>query len=823
MKIKDFKDKKVTIIGLGLHGGGVGIAKFFTRIGAKVLVTDLRNKEELKESLEQLEGRSIKYVLGQHRPEDFVNTDLVVKSPAVPENSRYLEIARENKVPIETDIGIFFELCPVKIIGVTGSKGKSTVATLIARFLERKYSDVVLAGNIRTSVLGKLAKINKNSLVVLELSSWQLAGLKSHRKSPQLALITNIMPDHLNRYKNMTEYIEDKKLIFRWQKSKDYLVLNYDDKVVRDLAKGVKAQVLYYSQANGGLLNPESANWGAFVKGEKIFFDQNRAEAEINKEEICSLEEVRLKGEHNINNVLAAITVAKLYNVSNKSIKKILDKFKGLEGRIELVGTVNEVKYINDTTATIPEATLAALNSFSPKKNIILIAGGADKNLNFDQLAEMISKKVKALILLEGMATPKLKKSVEEQIELTGSQSKIIGPLNNMEEAVIQAKSQAQEKDIVLLSPACASFGLFRHEFERGIVILFALIIFGLVILSSASVVISQDIFGQSYYFLKHQLFYSLPLGLLCFFILQKIPYKHWQKLALPLLILSLSLLALVFVPGIGYGYGEAKRWIAFGPFSLQPIELTKLSFILYLAALLSKKRETNDQVIKESFIPFLVALGIIGCLVLFQPNLSALIIVVLIAGFIYFLAGIKIYYLLAMVGLALVAFFALIKTAAYRVHRLTVFLHPELDPQGIGYQINQALLAIGSGGLFGLGLGHSIQKWKYLPEAISDSIFAIAAEELGLIGASLIVALFILLAWRGLKIARNAPERFGYLLAGGITAWLFFQAFVNMAAISGLIPLTGMPLPFISYGGSAIIASLAAMGILVNISKYTK
>lgn len=355
------------------------------------------------------------------------------------------------------------------------------------------------------------------------------------------------------------------------------------------------------------------------------------------------------------------------------------------------------------------------------------------------------------------------------------------------------------------------------------IVILFIVIIFGLVILSSASVVISQDIFGQSYYFLKHQLLYSLPLGLLCFFVAQKIHYKYWQKFAFPLIILSLILLALVFVPGIGYGYGEAKRWIALGPFSLQPIELTKLSFILYLAALLSKKREINDQVIKESFIPFLAVLGIIGCLVLYQPNLSALVIIILMAGFIYFLAGIKISYLLAMAGLASVAFFALIKTAAYRVHRLTVFLHPELDPQGIGYQINQALLAIGSGGLFGLGLGHSVQKWKYLPEAVSDSIFAIAAEELGLIGASLIIILFILLAWRGLKIARNAPDRFGYLLAGGIISWLFLQAFVNIAAISGLIPLTGMPLPFISYGGSAIVVSLAGMGILVSVSKYTK
>ena len=474
MKISDFKNKKVTIIGLGLHGGGIGVAKFFCQLGAKVLVTDLRGKEELKESLEQLKGKSIKYVLNQHRPEDFINTDLVIKNPAVSDKSKYLELARKHNVPIETDIGIFFEVCPAPIIGVTGSKGKSTVATLIAKFLAKEHSKVILAGNIRTSVLRKLKKIDKETLVVLELSSWQLAGLKPHRKSPHCSVITNILPDHLNRYRNINEYIEDKKEIFRWQKSKprknihnilggrDCLILNYDDKVVRNFAKESKGQVFYYSQDNGITSNLDEERLGAFVKGDKILFSQDE------KEEICSLDDIFLKGKHNIDNVLAAVTVAKLYKVSNKSIKKVLNKFKSLEGRLELIRVIDQVKYINDTTATIPEACLSALASFSLKKNIILIAGGADKNLNFDQLAEILTKKVKALILLEGTATAKLKKAVEKQLELTDDQLEIIGPLDSIKQAVAEAKERAEEKDIVLLSPACASFGLFRHEFERG-------------------------------------------------------------------------------------------------------------------------------------------------------------------------------------------------------------------------------------------------------------------------------------------------------------------------------------------------------------------
>ncbi len=354
------------------------------------------------------------------------------------------------------------------------------------------------------------------------------------------------------------------------------------------------------------------------------------------------------------------------------------------------------------------------------------------------------------------------------------------------------------------------------------IFIVFFLVVFGLVVLSSASVVISQDIFNQSYYYLKHQLLYGISLGVLGFFICQRIDYRYWQKLAFPLLLLGLVLLCLVFVPNIGYANEQVKRWIVLGPFSVQPFEIVKLTFILYLAALLSKKGESR-QVIKASLVPFLIVIGIISLLVLLQPNMSALIVIFLIASLVYFLAGLKWSYLTAMLGLALVGFFVLIKTAPYRFNRLIVFLHPEIDPQGIGYQIKQTLLAIGSGGLFGLGLGHSIQKWQYLPEVIGDSIFAVVAEELGLVGAAGLVILFILLAWRGLRIAKNAPDKFGYLVAGGITGWLFFQAFINMAAISGLIPLTGLPLPFISYGGSAMAVSLSAVGILVNISKHTK
>jgi cell division protein FtsW len=347
------------------------------------------------------------------------------------------------------------------------------------------------------------------------------------------------------------------------------------------------------------------------------------------------------------------------------------------------------------------------------------------------------------------------------------------------------------------------------------------LIVFGLIILTSASVVLSQERFGQSYHFLKHQLIYGLAVGLVFLLIGQKIYYQHWSRLAFPLLIFTSVLLALVFLPEIGYQYGGARRWIVLGPVSIQPAEIAKLTFIIYLAALLAKKKEKVTD-ISQGLIPFLIITAAVSVLIVFQPDISTLGVIALTAVIIYFLAGAKLSHLVSIGILGLISLFVLIKTAAYRMERLTVFLHPEIDPQGIGYQINQALLAIGSGGLFGYGLGHSLQKFLYLPEVVSDSIFAIAAEELGFIGASILIILFIVFAWRGLKIAKNAPNNFGRLLAGGITSWIIFQAFINIAAISGLVPLTGIPLPFISYGGSAMAVSLAGVGVLINISKYT-
>jgi cell division protein FtsW len=335
----------------------------------------------------------------------------------------------------------------------------------------------------------------------------------------------------------------------------------------------------------------------------------------------------------------------------------------------------------------------------------------------------------------------------------------------------------------------------------------------------SASMVKSQEI-GQPYYYLKHQALNLLLLGLPAAFLASRINYKFWKKISFPLFIASIIMLILVFLPHLGFTAGGATRWLALGPLSIQPSEVAKLGIIIYLASLFENRSKTED---KQAFITFIVSVGIVAGLVVLQPNISTTGIICLTAAIIYFVSGAPAWQMGTLILMGVSGLFAFISIFSHASKRFQIFLHPEMDPKGIGYQINQALLAIGSGGFFGRGLGQSLQKFNFLPEAMGDSIFAITAEELGFLGAIILITMFLLFAIRGFKIAKDAPDSLSKLLATGITSWIILQAFINIAAISGLMPLTGVPLPFISYGSSNLIISLAAVGILVNISKYSK
>lgn len=346
------------------------------------------------------------------------------------------------------------------------------------------------------------------------------------------------------------------------------------------------------------------------------------------------------------------------------------------------------------------------------------------------------------------------------------------------------------------------------------------LILFGLIVISSASVVLSYNKYGNNYYYLNHQFFYGIVPGLVLAVIFARLDYRILKKFAPLCLVATLALLLTVFIPGLGLDTKGASRWIVVAGMSFQPSELAKLTFIIYLSAWLDeRKNKLNDT--NEGLIPFLMLIALVAIPIIKQPDIGTLLSLSSVAVAMYFLAGAGWKNMAIIFTGGVSAVMLLAKLEPYRMNRLTVFMHPEFDPQGIGYQINQALLALGSGGILGLGLGHSRQKFNYLPEPIGDSVFAITGEELGLIGLAVLMSLYLFFAARGYKIAGGARDDFGRLLGAGITSWIIFQSLINIGAITSLIPLTGVPLPFVSYGGSAVMSLLAGVGILLSISRF--
>lgn len=365
--------------------------------------------------------------------------------------------------------------------------------------------------------------------------------------------------------------------------------------------------------------------------------------------------------------------------------------------------------------------------------------------------------------------------------------------------------------------------------------ICFGLVFFGILVLASVSSSFSMQKVGNTFYYLNHQLLFGLLPGLFAAAVAFAIPFEKLRKWSVFLLAANIFLLLLVFAPGTGVKFGGAYRWVSLGPVSFQPSEFLKLTIILYLAAWLapradkiSPKTATRSRrrfALKlegwhETLLPFLFIIGAIGALLLLQPDMSTLGIIGLTALLMYFLSATPAWHSILMVAGSLGALAAFISIAPYRIQRLAIFLNPMLDPLGKGFQAKQALIAIGSGGFTGVGLGMSFQKFGVLPEPISDSIFAVFAEELGFLGGAALVLLFAAFAWRGFLAAKRASDPFLSLTASGITAWIALQAFVNISSMIGLIPLAGVPLPFFSYGGSALLTEIAALGLLLRISK---
>ncbi len=464
----DFRNKKVLVMGLGVLGGGLAVTKWLVKHGAKVTVTDLKTKRELKTPFQEL-GKlksKITLVLGRHRESDFRNNEMIVVNPGVPKESKFLKIAKKNNAAIENEASLFFRFCPPQrdeispsadknpIIAVTGTRGKTTTANWIYHFLKKKYPKAVLTGNSSDNpMLNILDKLDGKSPVVVELSSWQLELLPKSGKAPHIAVITNLYRDHMNRHKNMRNYALAKANIFSDQNKNNYLILNKNNSWTKFFLKlKPQAKIIYFP--NKGIVNSELR-----IKNFESKY-----------------------GKHNLENLSIAILVARKIGVSDSQIKGTIKNLPQVKYREEIIYQKKGLTVVNDSTATSPDATIAALRRFGKHGKIILISGGTDKELEFNEWARMVKKYVKPenLYLLNGNATKKMIMALlhfayfkKEKPQLFEDLKIILMRIKNKELRIKNIKKNKRSiihnsKFIILFSPSSASFEKFKNEFDRG-------------------------------------------------------------------------------------------------------------------------------------------------------------------------------------------------------------------------------------------------------------------------------------------------------------------------------------------------------------------
>jgi cell division protein FtsW len=350
------------------------------------------------------------------------------------------------------------------------------------------------------------------------------------------------------------------------------------------------------------------------------------------------------------------------------------------------------------------------------------------------------------------------------------------------------------------------------------IAVVVVLNVVGIVMVLSASSVVSITTYGSAWYFFERQLIWTV-LGAIAFSVALRIDYRRWRVWAQPLLFATTAMLVLVLVPHFGIYVAGSRRWLGIGSWRFQPTELAKLALVLFAADLLTRREhEMHDW--RATLRPVLAVVVVLGGLIFLEPDLDSAVLLAVIAGAILLVAGTRVRHLATVSGLGLAAFLVLSLSASYRRARLLTFLHPSAAAANGGYQLVQSLIALGSGGVSGVGLGAGRAKWLFLPNAHTDFIFAVIGEELGLIGALAVLGLFAAFAVLGVRAARRAPDRFGTLLAAGITVWVVAQAAVNIGGVVGLLPVSGVPLPFVSFGGSALVFTMLATGILTNVAR---
>jgi UDP-N-acetylmuramoylalanine--D-glutamate ligase len=440
----NLQDKRVLVMGLGLQGSGMASARYAAQQGAIVRVTDMKSPDILAPSVQALAGLPIEFILGQHRYEDFQWADIVIRNPGVPANSPYLQEARTHGAQIEMEIGLFFLACPGKIIGITGTRGKTTTSSLLYEILRASGQETMLGGNVAgVETLSLLPQIRPETLVVLELSSWQLEGLEPHKISPQVAVMTNIYPDHLNTYAGMEEYAQAKTQIFRHQHANDLAIFNYDNAWTRRFGAEAISQTWYTSLQRGGSFARDSEQLRPFT-----------------------FRTTPLVGQHNLENILVATTTAQLLGIPDTIIERTVQRFHGIAHRLQEVRLHNGVRFINDSSSTTPVAGQVALEAFD--QPIVLIAGGNTKHLPLERWPQRIVERSRDVLLFSGSGTNELLPAIEAEAQRQDKESPVRGVYDTFRKAMDDALALTRPGDILLFSPGFTSFGMFLNEFDRG-------------------------------------------------------------------------------------------------------------------------------------------------------------------------------------------------------------------------------------------------------------------------------------------------------------------------------------------------------------------
>lgn len=440
------KDKKVAVIGIGISN--TPLIKMLSELEAKVTAFDKKTKEQLGDFYKELYSLDVGFSLGEDYLKNLRGFDVIFKTPVIRYDIPELIEAKNQGTRVTSEMEVFLEICPAKIIGVTGSDGKTTTTTLIYKMLSQEGYKCWLGGNIGTPLLDKIEEIGPNDMVVLELSSFQLHTINV---SPQTAVITNLAPNHLDIHKSMEEYVDAKKNIYLYQKAGERLVLNFDNKITREMATEAKGEVVFFSRI--------STTDGVRLEDGNIVINKNGI-----KRNVLNIKDILIPGIHNVENYLAAISA--VYDmVRDETIQTVANTFMGVEHRIELVRELNGVKYYNDSIASSPTRTIAGLNSFEQK--VILLAGGYDKKISYEPLAPVIFEKVKELILF-GQTADKIEEAYLNECKKKGAQPIVIRRADSLEEAVRISSNKARNGDVVILSPASASFDMFKNFEDRG-------------------------------------------------------------------------------------------------------------------------------------------------------------------------------------------------------------------------------------------------------------------------------------------------------------------------------------------------------------------